>query len=229
MNIAAFLEQITLDNLESALKWRIIDRFFSKFQQSKLKNTDFSIIGNNCFVGGIYHKFGLPYTTPTIWTYIYPEDYLRFLGNLAWYLTQPLKFKKETNHIMAHRYCRLVKRNYPIGVLGEDVEVHFMHYHTEEEALDKWNKRIQRVNLNNLFIVFSDGAEFREGMVERYENLPFEYKIFFSSKPRRNSCTVFIKDYADVTHVYDSTFNRKYEKYLDLVKWLNKNDDYLIS
>ena len=191
MNITGFLKQINIDTLESTLKWNFIDRFFSSFQRSKLKNKDFSIIGNNCFVGGMYHKFGLAYTTPTIWTYIFPEEYIRFLGNLDWYLKQPLKFKKETNHLMAHRFCERMNRNYPIGVLGEDVEVHFMHYYTEEE-------------------------------------LPYKHKIFFSSKPYGHcKSTVFVKDYANATHVYDSTHNRKYEKYLDLVKWLNGEDNFL--
>jgi uncharacterized protein (DUF1919 family) len=105
-----------------------------------------------------------------------------------------------------------MNRNYPIGVLGDDVEVHFMHYHTEKEALEKWNRRLKRVNLNNLFIVFSDGAEFKEEQLERYEKLPFKHKIFFSSKPySRYKSTVFVKDYANATHVYDSTHNRKYE------------------
>jgi uncharacterized protein (DUF1919 family) len=229
VNIPGFLAQINRDNLDARIKYGVIDRFFSSFQRAKLKNKDFSILGNNCFVGGMYHKFGLPYNTPTIWTYIYPEDYLRFLGNLEWYLKQPLKFKTETNHIMAHRYCKITKFNYPIGVLGDDVEVHFMHYRSQSDALNKWNRRTQRLNLNNLFIVFSDGSEFKEGMVERYEKLPFKHKIFLSSKPRDSACTVFVKDYADVTHVYDSTFNRKYEKYIDLIKWLNCEDNYLTA
>ena len=228
MNISAFFKQINLDNIESTLKWRFIDRFFSRFQRLKLKNKDFSIIGNNCFVGGIYHKFGLPYTTPTIWTYIYPEEYLRFLGDLGWYLKQPLKFKKETSHLMARKYCRIMQCNYPIGVLGEDVEVHFMHYPSEEEALEKWNRRVKRLNINNLFIIFSDGEEFKEEMLEQYEKLPFNHKIFFSSKPYSNyKSTVFVKDYAKAAHVYDLTHNRKYEKYLDLVKWLNGQTDFL--
>ena len=70
------------DAIESSIKWRIIDRLFSRFERSKLKNKAFSIIGNNCFAGGMYHKFGLQYSTPTIWTYIFPDDYIRFLENL---------------------------------------------------------------------------------------------------------------------------------------------------
>jgi uncharacterized protein (DUF1919 family) len=229
VDIKAFLKKINIDAFETAFKWRFIDKYFSGFERSKLKNKDFSIIGNNCVAGGMYHKFGLKYTTPTIWTFFFPEEYIRFLENLDWYLKQPLEFTKETKHPMAHRLSETIHRNYPIGVLGGDVEMHFMHYKTEEEALEKWTRRIKRVNFNNLFIIFSDAEEeFKEELLERYEKLTYEHKIFFSSKPRSNcKSTVFVEDYAEATHVYDSTRNRKYEKYIDLVKWLNCEKDFL--
>jgi uncharacterized protein (DUF1919 family) len=194
----------------------------------KLKNRTFSIIGNNCFAGGMYHKFGLQYNTPTIWTYIFPDDYLRFLKNLDWYLTQPLTFTKDTKHQMAHRNSELTGQSYPIGVLGGDVEIHFMHCHSEAEAEQKWQRRLKRLNRNNLFVVFSDGEEYRDEHLAQFEKLPYPHKVFFSSKPHPHSnCTVFIRDYEKEVHVYDSTRNRRYEKYFDLVKWLNGETQYL--
>lgn len=228
VDIKAFIKRINIDAFESFIKWEIIDRYFSRFQRSKLKNKDFSIIGNNCFTGGIYHKFGLKYTTPTIWTYFFPEEYLRFLEKLDWYLKQPLEFTSVSKHPMAHKLTETIHRKYPIGLLGGNVEIHFMHYKTEKDALEKWIRRINRVNFNNLFFVFSDGEEFREEILERYEKLPYKHKIFFTSKPRSNcKSTVFIRECAQATHVYDSTKNRKYEKYMDLVKWLNDEEDFL--
>ncbi len=228
MTIKAFLRNLNADTVESQIKWGFTDRYFSALQRRKLKNRDFSIIGNNCFAGGMYHKFGLQYNTPTIWTYIFPDDYIRFLENLDWYLKQPLMFKKETSHDMAHKFCQLTNRTYPIGVLGGDIEIHFMHYHTEAETTEKWARRAARLNRENLFVVFSDGSEYHEELLERYEKLPYKHKIFFSSKPCPNSqCTVFVEDYAMAEHVYDSTRNRRYEKYIDLVKWLNGEERFL--
>ncbi len=205
MTLKDFLKTLNTDMVVSLIKWGFIDRYFAGLQRSKLKNRDFSIIGNNCFTGGMYHKFGLQYSTPTIWTYIFPDDYIRFLENLDWYLKQPLTFKKETSHEMAHRFRQMTGNAYPIGVLG-DIEIHFMHYHSEAEAAEKWTRRSARLNRDDLFVVFSDGAEFRPELLERYEKLPYRRKIFFSSKPRPDSkCTVFIRDYAQAEHVYDST------------------------
>lgn len=219
--------QFNAEKIQSDIKWHFIDRFFSWIPRSKLKNRSFSIIGNNCFAGGMYHKFGIQFTTPTIWTYIFPDDYLRFLENLDWYLKQPLKFKKETTHEMAHKHYALTHRYYPIGVLG-DIEIHFMHYHTEAEAKEKWDRRAKRLNRDNLFVVFSDGEEYRDEHLEKFEKLPYKHKLFFSSKRQLNSdCSVFIRDYENEVHVYDSTRNRRYEKYLDLTKWLNGEPNYL--
>ncbi len=213
------------------VKWNITDRLFSRVQRSRLKNKKFSLIGNNCFLIGIYHKFGLEFTSPTIGLFFFPEEYIKFLENLKWYLKQPLRFTAVTRHsFVRNRLLASIKRNYPIGILGGDVEIHFLHYTNEEEALEKWNRRLLRINYENLYILFSDSEpeEFKEDLLERFEKLPFKNKIFFSSKPRNNyKCVVFVKDYLEAISVSDLTRNRKYERYLDLVKWLNDENDFL--
>jgi uncharacterized protein (DUF1919 family) len=146
------------------------------------------------------------------------------------YLKQPLQFTKNSKYPQQTQQLReLLRRDYPIGVLGSDIEIHFLHYNTEEEAYEKWMRRAKRVNLNKLFVVFSDAEEgFNEGLLGRYEQLPFKNKVFFSSKPLPHfKSAVFVADYAKKTRVADSTRNRKYEKYFDLVKWLNGEQDYL--
>jgi uncharacterized protein (DUF1919 family) len=228
LNIKTLIKSINYDTLQSVIKWDFIDKYFAWFYRSKLKNKQFSIIGNNCFVGGMYHKFGLKYTTPTIWTYIFPDDYLRLLGNLDWYLRQPLEFIKSSNHYVAKQFIQLTGQTYPIGLLGGDVEIHFMHYKAQKEALDKWNSRLQRFNKDNLFVVFSDSEEFKELHLEKFARLPFKHKIFLSSKPRQNfEGTVFVKDYAQAPYVFDVTKNRKYEKYFNLIVWLNGQNGYI--
>jgi uncharacterized protein (DUF1919 family) len=228
LNLRAFLKSISADSIVSAIKWKFIDRYFSWLPRSKLKNRDFSIIGNNCFAGGIYHKFGLQYGAPTIWTYIFPDDYIRLLENLDWYLQQPLAFKKETAHQMAQKHFELLGHRYPVGVLGGDIEIHFMHCQSEQQALEKWSRRLKRLNRNNLFVLFSDGEEYHDDLLEKFERLPYKHKIFFSSKPcPQSKCTVFVQDYANAPFVFDSTRNRRYERYIDLVRWLNGEENFL--
>lgn len=116
------------------------------------------------------------------------------------------------------------KLPYPIGVL-DDVEIQFLHYKTEQEATEKWSRRKQRINLNNLFITYSDDGDknFEEDYFNRYKKLPFEHKLFFSAKPRESTpdCTV-------ITHNWSSEArSRRYEKSFDAVKWLNKENNFI--
>jgi len=222
VNSKAFIKSINSDGLYTAVKWGVVDRYFAWIPRSKLKNKNFSIIGNNCFVGGMYHKYGLKYNTPTIWTYIFPDDYLRFLVRLDWYLAQPLKFTSFSAHEMSKRFTKLTGKVYPIGLLGGDVEIHFMHYKTQEKAAEKWVSRLKRLCRDNLFFVFSDSEEFCQEHLEKFARLPFKHKVFFSAKPQPDyDETVFVRDYALAPYVFDVTKNRKYEKYFDLTKWLN--------
>lgn len=228
MNWKYLLKSVNSDSVRSAFKWSFLDRYFSWIPRRKLKNRQFSIIGNNCFVGGMYHKFGLKYTSPTIWTYIFPDDYLRLLGNLDWYLAQPLEFLESSSHNLSRRYVESTGQKYPIGLLGGDVEIHFMHYKTETQAAEKWASRLKRLNRGNLFVVFSDSEEFKEPHLERFAQLPYSHKMFLSAKPRSSfEGTVFVRDYANAPYVFDVTRNRRYEKYLDLTKWLNGASDFI--
>jgi uncharacterized protein (DUF1919 family) len=178
----------------------------------------------------MYHKYGLRYNTPTIWTYIFPDEYLKFLSKLDWYLSQPLEFVKTSKHTMSKRFTEITGKVYPIGLLGGDVEIHFMHYKTQQEAYTKWNSRRRRLCWDNLFVVFSDSEEFKEQHLADFAGLPFDHKVFISAKPRRSfSGTVFVRDYAAEPYVFDVTRNRKYEKYFDLTKWLNCQEGFIKS
>lgn len=189
-------------------------------RRRKLKNKDFSVICNNCFATtAIYHKLDLKYTTPTVGLYFYPDDYIRFLENLEWYLNQPLKFTKVSKHPEINEASNT--QRYAIGVLGGDVEIQFVHYKSEKEAEEKWNRRVKRVNFDNLFLIFSDIGVFRDEYFVRYEKLPFKNKIFFSSKPRDSKISIFIKEYKGRIGVGNLIEDKFEKKYVDLIKWLN--------
>ena len=61
-----------------------------KARRKQLLFTDFTIISNNCWGGLVYQYFGLPYTSPTVGLFIMDDDYIKFLENLDYYLSQPL-------------------------------------------------------------------------------------------------------------------------------------------
>jgi uncharacterized protein (DUF1919 family) len=205
---------------------RVRNMLWAWHERKKLRRTDFSIICNDCHGGGIYQRMGLQYATPTIGLLFYSEDYINFLENFYYYIRQPLKFTPTSRHRESDEYRKI--NPYPIGILGDDVEIHFLHYKNERVAYDKWVQRTKRINFDNLFFIYSDNYFFREEFLDRYQKLPFKHKIFFSSKPRSNfECVVFIRDYANASHVGLMLRDRKYLKYLDLTNWLNGSSDFL--
>jgi uncharacterized protein (DUF1919 family) len=215
-----------LAEIRISFKLRVTDRLFERYWRAKLKRRDFSIICNNCVAWGIYRKLGLPYSTPTVGLFFYSEDYIKFLENFEHYIRQPLKFKETSKHPEANALRKAT--SYPIGVLGDDVEIQFLHYQSEKEAADKWKRRTQRINFDNLFFIYSDAEEdFKEEFLLRYEKLPFKHKIFLSSKPQADmNSVVFIRDYQKEKRVGESSRNRKYEKYIDVIRWLNLEKNF---
>jgi uncharacterized protein (DUF1919 family) len=201
-----------------------IDKLLSGYRRKKIKNKNFTIISNNCVAGFIYKKLGMQYKTPTIGMFFFSDDYIRFLENFEYYIKSPLKFIKTSKHPEANKALKV--QSYPIGLLGEDVEIQFIHYETEEDASEKWQRRVERIALNNLFIIWSDRDNFRPEFIQRYKKLTFPNKIFFSSKPSELDFVVFIKDYNGESQVGEF-FDREYEKYFDIIKWLNGETDFI--
>lgn len=61
------------------------------------------------------------------------------------------------------------------------MEVHFIHYDSEEEAYEKWKQRAARINKSRLLVKMSirDNGNV-ENKVKRFLQLPFENKICFT-------------------------------------------------
>ena len=90
MNVTAYA-----DARKQHFVWNVTDKYFSSLARAKLKNRDFTIFCNNCVGAGIYHKYGLKYTTPTVGLFFFSEDYIyiKFLEKIDWYLKQPLEVR----------------------------------------------------------------------------------------------------------------------------------------
>lgn len=161
---------------------------------------DTSIITSNCFAGRIMQDLGMKYNTPTLGLYFMYPDYIEFLQHLEYYLTEAkIQFVEHSKYPLGdeRRADWTNKRHwYPIGLLDGKVEVHFLHYHSEEEAATKWYRRAKRVNFDKLLVVGMDQNLCKEEDMKNFENLPFQNKIFFSSKPVPGKSIVFMKEFA---------------------------------
>ncbi len=160
---------------------KIKNKYRCYLERKKLNRTDFCIISNNCWGGFIYQKFGIKYNTPTIGLFIYEKDYVKFCANLKHYLSLPLKFIK----VEQSKYYQKVTANgtkpitFPVAKL-DDIEIFFMHYESEAEAMEKWERRKVRINFDNMLFKMSERNDCDEQTIASFCNLPYKNKICFT-------------------------------------------------
>lgn len=173
---------------------KINNIMFSKIRYFFIKNKEISIISNNCWGGFMYQRYNLKYNSPFIGLFIYAPDYIKLLKNLEENLKLQLQFIKaeESKYI---DNTALNKTKYPIGLLGEDIEIHFLHYKTKEEAEEKWQKRLKRIDFQNLLVKFSDRDLCNKELIYEFDKLNYEKKICLTSREYNELKSVyFIKE-----------------------------------
>lgn len=157
-------------------------------RKKQLKSTDFTIISNNCWGGMIYESYNLPKESPTVGMFFMAKDYIDFLSDLKGYINGTLTFiKPEESRWKKMPQVSGDKRfgHYPVGVLSNGkntIEIFFLHYHSEQEAREKWERRIQRINWDKLLVKFNDQNGCTEKEVDGFMKLPFKNKLFFTCK-----------------------------------------------
>ena len=143
-------------------------------QIRQLIDDDTSIITSNCFAGRIMQDLGMKYNTPTLGLYFMYPDYIEFLQHLKYYLTEAkIQFVEHSKYPLGdERRAEWTKKKhwYPIGLLDGKVEVHFLHYHSEEEAATKWYRRAKRVNFDKLLVIGMDQNLCKEEDILAFED-----------------------------------------------------------
>lgn len=186
-----------------------------------LKNRDFTIISNNCWGGFVYQKFNLKYRTPFVGLFIFAPDYIELLENFDSLINEEISFIDANNSKYKEE---LIQNNtfnkYPIGILGKNVEIHFLHYHSQEEAFSKWNERCSRINRNNLLIKFSDKDKCYDELIFRFDKLKFKNKICFSAKEFKTCKSVItLNEFKNEKFVNDEW--KYYKNYINIRELLN--------
>lgn len=201
------------------LKLYIVE-FFRRYKQVKMRkeinNTDFSLFCNNCVGGLFYHDLGLKFTVPTINLIIKPSQYIKFISNLNKY--------KDADLVQTFEYPHL---SYPVGLLGGDIEIFFVHYKNFEDAKKKWFSRFQRINYDNVvfLLIEKDGCT-KEDIIA-FNNLPCKNKRIISHYdiPNLNNIWVVnkdrLKDEAEDMTKWEGMFGKRRYDDLNFVKWMN--------
>ncbi|MBR2674003.1 MAG: DUF1919 domain-containing protein [Mogibacterium sp.] len=193
-------------------EWRI----YKELKRRRLKNTAPTIISSNCNGEFIYLDMGLRYMTPTINLSFDMNDYVRFLGNLEWYLSLPVKEYKDSRF------------DYPCGII-DDVKIRFNHYSSFDEAVCSWERRKTRVQYDNLYILGIDGDGCTEESLRKFDELPYEHKVVFTHIPRPDIKSSFYlrgfegNDGVGVAIDFKNQFRiRRYLDDFDYISFLNE-------
>ena len=184
--------------------------------RKRLLNTDFSIIASNCNGCTICHDLKVKFNSPFVNLWIKPADFIKMLKNLKEYMQADLEFIKDTDV------------EYPVARLI-DINIYFQHYQSEQEALQKWYTRRERINYDNLFVMFTDRDGCTYNDLIEFDKLPYNKVVFTYKSYPEILCSYYIKGFENDGEVgacssYTGVLsNKKYYDYFDYVSWFNGN------
>lgn len=210
---------------ESIIK-RGVRKLFRIFQKQldlvRIRNQSFVIVANNCWGAEIYKHLNLPYNTPFVGLYIYPDCFIKLIKRWPAPMHSSLTFLPGNKSKYEQEPF-----NFPIGLLDGDIEIHFMHYHSEEEAYEKWTRRTQRMwatqDESNYFFKLCDRLNCTAEQMREFHNLPVANKISFSAYKIESPDNIQLKtkhlDQGEAPTGIELYNTAQY--YFDMVQWLN--------
>lgn len=135
------------------------------------------IVSNNCWGSVYYQERLIEYNTPFVGLYVNADDYLALLKRFRHYMDFQIDVSFESRHGTA---------SFPIGKIGDSIEINFLHYDTCEEAHEKWTRRTLRMPKDdeNLLVKICDRDGFEERHIEQFESIDFPNKIGFLKRGR---------------------------------------------
>lgn len=175
--------------------------------RSRLKNTELTIISQNCIGGVFSHDMGLEFRSPTVNLFLPAADFIKFVENLQYYLNEELEMSwGET---------------YPIGKLA-DIELHFVHYETCEQAQSAWERRKKRVDFSKIVVLSTDRDGFDGEIFEKWKQIPYPKLLFTARKEFASDAdSVYFPEYEQDGCVQDLIPKRKFYKDGKLLSMIN--------
>ncbi len=186
----------------------------------RIKNSEVSILSNNCVGGLMCHDVGARFNTPTVNLWMTVPDFLKFSEDLPRYLLAELIEKHDEKEVS------------PAGVLGGDLTLHFTHYKTFSDAHDAWKRRCGRVNMKKLVLVVSDNSNVEETEIRRFIALPYKKIMFVYSEQKAamlGDSGFFLRgNFSDGFNAsdFDGLSGRRFYHQFDFISWLNQMPSY---
>ena len=144
----------------------------------------FTIVSNNCWGAHVYQALGIPYATPFIGLFIPPRSYLALLADFTRLMRAELAFTAESRSASVNAWREREGLRYPIGLLGDEVEIDFQHYPDEPAAREAWRRRSSRMvaDPGRLFFKFDDREGASPADIDSFDALELRNKVCFAAK-----------------------------------------------
>lgn len=195
--------------------------------RAMLINRDFTMLTENCLAGVVYHDFGMQFSSPLINGEFSTEDYIKFLQNPKYYMQQELVFVSNKDEKLPAFYREL---DCPVACVG-DLHFRFTHYHmSEDEIRAIWDKRRDRINWDNLFVVLCEKKGCTIEYMRQFEALPYKHKLILTCYHYPELESVFhVKGFEEMGYIDNLLKDmpglfptaKKYYDQFDFVIWLN--------
>lgn len=164
----------------------------------------------------ILHDLGLPFNSPFVNLWLYPEDFIKYVSNIEHYMRCQLEFEPVGGV------------NYPVGRL-DDIHIYFQHYKSEKEAKEKWETRTYRMDLNHLYVLMTERDGCTQEHLERFDRLSVKHKALLTHLPHPEiSCAHYIKGFESegqcgiLSEFVPNKYMGKYHyDQFDYVEWFN--------
>lgn len=151
--------------------------------------------------------------------YFYGEEYVKFLGDLRRFCNCDLRIirAEESRH---YEWLKAQNNAHaPIALLDGEVEVVMLHFRSNEEVVEKWKRRAERICWDNLIVKFSEQNYTTEAHLRKVDEMAYEKKIIFTSHDYGLKSQVLFKEYEGCPQIPNEV--TYFRRYVDLEKLIN--------
>lgn len=171
----------------------------------------------------------MPYRTPFVGLFIPPKSYLNLLQNFADCIRAKLVFAQNSKLNSLNSWRKRERLSYPIGLLCGEIEIHFLHYSSDDEAYSKWRRRCARLvdDPNRLFFKIDDRDGAVTDDIEAFDRMPICNKVCFTANKSTVQTVVAPAEVVAGTVVDSVALARISRRYFNALRWLSARPKWL--
>lgn len=183
--------------------------YFYKYRLIK-KNTVPCILSRDCVGGVLYKRMGIQFSSPTIKLYMTNEDFVLFCLHI-------------NDFVNASVDEIFTDKTYPVGQISTEkgnIKLYFMHYNSFDEARACWERRIKRIDFDNLLVILNAEPNVNVNIIEQFKKIPYK-KILLTSGAIETEC---VKNLECFEKGYDGPLVAYKSKKIPVVRYMDEFD-----